>query len=255
MGKFIPNLAHIERIIPESDDSEPDNSDSDSDDSDDQQSSESNWGDYSDIEEIPQEPKSGRKVNNKVKFVGGFNNSLNSSKEAESDDDDVVEIKRSTRTKSNLRHVRKEPKATPMVITCDLDNDGSFAPDMSEQNKKSPSKEVIEHQKRLGLYKEVSVSVVNDDESDHEIKEIKDAMPPKRSLRSKTEDILAKLPPPRLSPPRLSPDRLELDIIDKEEPLKPQEPSVDKVEDPKPPKSPVEQKEEQPPKQAKTSKL
>merc|ERR1712105_461137 len=71
---FNPDLAHIEKIIPESDDSEPEKSDTDSDsnDSGDEASSESNWGDYSDVEIIPQSPKNEQSRKDESKYIDAF---------------------------------------------------------------------------------------------------------------------------------------------------------------------------------------
>ena len=85
---FNPDLAHIEKIIPESDDSEPEKSDtgSDSSDSGDEASSESNWGDYSDVEIIPQSPKNEQSRKDESKYIDAFQNFLSKSKKSDIDE-------------------------------------------------------------------------------------------------------------------------------------------------------------------------
>merc|ERR1712053_17784 len=138
-SKLPSKLANIEKIIPESDDSEPDKSDSDTSSSSDQPSSDSEWESFPDKKKEPAikpQPEEitiddDENVNDKSdasKYHDAFQSFLSKSKEEETEseiEEDPMERKRRTRQTSKLKQKQKEKEKEkkPIVVTSDPADD------------------------------------------------------------------------------------------------------------------------------------
>merc|ERR1712013_815845 len=151
-SKLPSKLANIEKIIPESDDSEPDKSDSDSSSSSDQPSSDSEWESFPDKKKesgIKPQPEEitiddDDNVNDKSdsnKYHDAFQSFLSKSKEEETEseiEEDPMERKRRTRQTSKLKQKQKEKEKAnkPIVVTSDPADDEVIIYDPLEEEMK-----------------------------------------------------------------------------------------------------------------------
>merc|ERR1712130_499376 len=161
-SKLPSKLANIEKIIPESDDSEPDKSDSDTSSSSDQPSSDSEWESFPDKkkepaikpqpEEITIDDDDDENVNDKSdasKYHDAFQSFLSKSKEEETEseiEEDPMERKRRTRQTSKLKQKQKEKEKEkkPIVITSDPADDEVIIYDPLEEELKQKQIESLD---------------------------------------------------------------------------------------------------------------
>ena len=187
VSKLPQKLAHFERIIPESDDSDSDKSDSDTSSSSDPQSSDSDSDEsYSDKKEsaskkkpeeitIDDDEEEDRRVLNKSdskQYHQAFESFLSKSKDdSESDvEEDPLENKRKTRQAS-----KRSQQKSSKVVTCEPDDDITVFDPHEEARQQKETKE-----KQIKSICNQKVSLSDDDSSNDEAAEERSKKPQKK---------------------------------------------------------------------------